>query len=165
MILYFKTRNCHDVKPESASDRCLFRPTTNAYSSDNICGRQRALDLCLFWPTTNIFSLMYMWAADDEPWSGRLRCFGGGRSVRAGLTSPAGWNLLPAWRWCRVGLRVCSGSPLSLPSYAWINAFRNKWREWGVGGRRGLNPCRPLRRCYAHSPRRDLTRLAITKIM
>ena len=150
------TRNCHDVKPGSASDLCLFRPTANTYSYENICGRQRALDSCLFRPTTNIFSYIYMWAADDEHsvWPTSL-LWRGGRLVRAGLTSPAGWILLPAWRWCCVGLRVCSGSLPSLPSCAWINAFRNMWWVWGVGGRRGLNPCHPLRRFCACVPRRD----------
>ena len=120
----------------------MFRPTTNTYAYDNICGRQRALDLCSG-RQRSYFHIYICGRPTTSTRSGRLRCFGGGSLVRAGLTSPAGWNLLPAWRWCRVGLRVCSGSPLSLPSYAWINAFRNKWREWGGWWAAGVEPLPP----------------------
>ena len=103
------------MKPGSAFDLCLFRPTTNTYSYDNSCGRQRALDLCSGRQRT-YFHRYVCGRPTTSTRSGRLRSLGGGSLVRAGLTSPAGWNLLPPGVGCCVGLRVCSGSPLSLPS-------------------------------------------------
>ena len=132
-----KTRNCHDVKPgRPLTGACFGRQrthihliiyvadvehltcawTTNIYSCVYICGRQRALDPCLFW-------LTYIWGRLRAPGLADYESLGGKvLKVRAGLTFPAGLNLLPAWLWCCAGLCAFAGNPLSLPSHQWVGA-------------------------------------------
>ena len=115
----------------------------------------------LVWLTTNIFSYVYfrVWPTTST-WSGRLGALAGSSLGPGGTDLSCRVDLLPAWLWCCVGLCVFSGFPLSLPSYAWINAFRNKWREWGgwwVAGVEPLPPTPPVLRALT-SARLDPTR-------